>query len=200
MEKQDLGLPKFFMVLERLLREDKEEEPELSEEPPVLFSLEPVLESSFDLLGGNNLLVPRLERVEGNDVLEMGFHSGLLRRLLRRVLVNDLLRVLSGSRAVTNVTLRQPAAPGVVVALHGRFVILSLTEAFLPGPAPLGSTGLTVYLAGGQGQVVGGSVVGTLMTAGPVMVIAATFSTATFEQLPLDEEEEAGSGGQGQLP
>jgi hypothetical protein len=36
----------------------------------------------------------------------------------------------------------------------------------LPGPAPPGSTGLTIYLVGGQGQVVGGSVVGPLMAAG----------------------------------
>ncbi|PON32325.1 AT-hook motif nuclear-localised protein [Parasponia andersonii] len=105
--------------------------------------------------------------------------------------------VLSGSGSVANVTLRQPAAPGAVVALHGRFEILSLTGAFLPGPAPPGSTGLTVYLAGGQGQVVGGSVVGSLVAAGPVMVIAATFANATYERLPLDDEEEAGSGGHG---
>lgn len=102
--------------------------------------------------------------------------------------------VLSGSGSVANVTLRQPAAPGAVVALHGRFEILSLTGAFLPGPAPPGSTGLTVYLAGGQGQVVGGSVVGSLVAAGPVMVIAATFANATYERLPLEEEEEAGQG------
>lgn len=105
--------------------------------------------------------------------------------------------VLSGSGSVANVTLRQPAAPGAVVALHGRFEILSLTGAFLPGPAPLGSTGLTVYLAGGQGQVVGGSVVGSLVAAGPVMVIAATFANATYERLPLEEDDEAGSGGHG---
>ncbi|KAJ6321626.1 hypothetical protein OIU77_011656 [Salix suchowensis] len=107
--------------------------------------------------------------------------------------------VLSGSGSVANVTLRQPAAPGAVVALHGRFEILSLTGAFLPGPAPPGSTGLTVYLAGGQGQVVGGSVVGSLIAAGPVMVIAATFANATYERLPLEDEEQAGSGGQGQI-
>ncbi|XP_030472227.1 AT-hook motif nuclear-localized protein 20-like [Syzygium oleosum] len=106
--------------------------------------------------------------------------------------------VLSGSGTVTNVTLRQPTAPGAVMALHGRFEILSLTGAFLPGPAPPGSTGLTIYLAGGQGQVVGGSVVGSLVASGPVMVIAATFSNATYERLPLEEEEEAGSG-QGQM-
>lgn len=99
--------------------------------------------------------------------------------------------VLSGSGSVANVTIRQPAAPGAVVALHGRFEILSLTGAFLPGPAPPGSTGLTVYLAGGQGQVVGGSVVGSLVAAGPVLVIAATFANATYERLPLQEEEEA---------
>lgn len=105
--------------------------------------------------------------------------------------------VLSGSGSVANVTLRQPAAPGAVVALHGRFEILSLTGAFLPGPAPPGSTGLTVYLAGGQGRVVGGSVVGSLVAAGPVMIIAATFSNATYERLPLvDEDEETGVAGQ----
>lgn len=106
--------------------------------------------------------------------------------------------VLSGSGTVANVTLRQPAAPGAVVALHGRFEILSLTGAFLPGPAPPGSTGLTVYLAGGQGQVVGGTVVGSLIAAGPVMVIAATFANATYERLPIEDDDDAGSGGGGQ--
>ncbi|RLN03798.1 DNA-binding protein [Panicum miliaceum] len=106
--------------------------------------------------------------------------------------------VLSGAGTVTDVALRQPAAPGAVVALRGRFEILSLTGTFLPGPAPPGSTGLTVYLAGGQGQVVGGSVVGTLTAAGPVMVIASTFANATYERLPLDETEE--ESGQAQLP
>lgn len=97
---------------------------------------------------------------------------------------------MSASGTVTNVTLRQPSAPGAVMALHGRFEILSLTGAFLPGPAPPGSTGLTIYLAGGQGQVVGGSVVGSLVASGPVMVIGSTFSNATYERLPLEPEEE----------
>lgn len=98
--------------------------------------------------------------------------------------------VLSGSGSVSNVTLRQPAASGAMVALHGRFEILSLIGTFLPGPAPPGSTGLTVYLAGGQGQVMGGSVVGSLVAAGPVMVIATTFTNATYERLPLEEDDE----------
>ncbi|CAN0904541.1 AT-hook motif nuclear-localized protein 20, partial [Linum grandiflorum] len=108
--------------------------------------------------------------------------------------------VLSGSGSVANVTLRQPTAPGAVVALQGRFEILSFTGAFLPGPAPPGSTGLTVYLAGGQGQVVGGSVVGPLVAAGPVMVVAATFANATYERLPLEEEEEPPPMSNGGMP
>ncbi|MQM08461.1 hypothetical protein Taro_041316, partial [Colocasia esculenta] len=108
--------------------------------------------------------------------------------------------VLSGAGSVANVTLRQPAAPSSVVALHGRFEILSLTGAFLPGPAPPGSTGLTVYLSGGQGQVVGGIVVGELLAAGPVMVVAATFANATYEHLPLHEEEEGPVAGDDQGP
>eukprot|EP00249_Psilotum_nudum_P036116 c6356_g2_i1 orf=172-1005(-) len=106
--------------------------------------------------------------------------------------------VLSGSGTVTNVTLRQPAAPGATVTLHGRFEILSLSGAFLPPPAPPGATGLTIYLAGGQGQVVGGSVVGALVASGPVVVMAASFLNASYDRLPLDEDEQLpiqGAGG-----
>ncbi|XP_027159204.1 AT-hook motif nuclear-localized protein 15 [Coffea eugenioides] len=126
-----------------------------------------------------------LEISSGNDVAEC--IAAYAQRRHRGV------SVLSGSGIVTNVTLRQPAAPGGVITLHGRFEILSLSGAFLPAPSPPGATGLTVYLAGGQGQVVGGTVVGPLMASGPVMVIAATFTNATYERLPL-EEEPAGEG------
>ncbi|KAJ7952677.1 AT-hook motif nuclear-localized protein [Quillaja saponaria] len=114
--------------------------------------------------------------------------------------------ILSGSGTVTNVSLRQPAAAGAIVTLHGRFEILSLTGSFLPPPAPPGATSLTIFLAGGQGQVVGGSVVGELTAAGPVIVIAASFTNVAYERLPLDEEEQLqiqppgasqGSGGGG---
>ncbi|XP_031097610.1 AT-hook motif nuclear-localized protein 23-like [Ipomoea triloba] len=101
--------------------------------------------------------------------------------------------VLSGSGTVTNISLRQPAAGGgaAVVNLHGRFEILSLSGSFLPPPAPPGATSLTIYLAGGQGQVVGGSVVGELTAAGPVIVIAASFTNVAYERLPLEDEEDA---------
>ncbi|KAI4372972.1 hypothetical protein MLD38_011149 [Melastoma candidum] len=36
---------------------------------------------------------------------------------------------------------------------------------------------------------------GRLVASGPVMVVAATFSNATYERLPVDEEEEDHPGG-----
>ncbi|KAG0488461.1 hypothetical protein HPP92_007272 [Vanilla planifolia] len=98
--------------------------------------------------------------------------------------------VLSGSGTVTNVSLRQPSSSGAVVTLHGRFEILSLSGSFLPPPAPPGATSLSIFLAGGQGQVVGGNVVGALYAAGPVIVIAASFTNVAYERLPLEEEDE----------
>ncbi|RDX62716.1 AT-hook motif nuclear-localized protein 21, partial [Mucuna pruriens] len=105
--------------------------------------------------------------------------------------------ILSGSGTVTNVSLRQPASAGAVVTLHGRFEILSLAGSFLPPPAPPGATSLSIYLAGGQGQVVGGSVVGELTAAGPVIVIAASFTNVAYERLPLEEEEQVQISGGG---
>ncbi|XP_048422726.1 AT-hook motif nuclear-localized protein 22-like [Pyrus x bretschneideri] len=104
--------------------------------------------------------------------------------------------ILSGSGTVTNVTLRQPASPGAVVTLHGRFEILSLSGSFLPPPAPPATSGLTIYLAGGQGQVVGGPVVGPLLASGPVVIMAGSFGNAAYERLPLEEEEELAAAGQ----
>ncbi|KAG6437870.1 hypothetical protein SASPL_102800 [Salvia splendens] len=100
--------------------------------------------------------------------------------------------ILSGTGTVTNVSLRQPAAAAgtTVATLHGCFEILSLSGSFLPPPAPPGATSLTIYLAGGQGQVVGGNVVGALIASGPVIIIAASFTNVAYERLPLVDEEE----------
>ncbi|KAJ3694695.1 hypothetical protein LUZ60_000072 [Juncus effusus] len=132
-----------------------------------------------------------LEIAGGTDVVECV--SEYARRRGRGVCV------LSGGGAVANVALRQPGAspPGSMVAtLRGRFEILSLTGTVLPPPAPPGASGLTVFLSGGQGQVVGGSVVGPLMAAGPVVLMAASFANAVYERLPLEgmEEEEQPAG------
>ncbi|KAH6782827.1 putative AT-hook DNA-binding family protein [Perilla frutescens var. hirtella] len=125
-----------------------------------------------------------LEVASGNDIVESV--SVYARRRGRGVCV------LSGGGTVTNVTLRQPGAPaGTVVTLHGRFEILSLSGTVLPPPAPPGAGGLSIFLSGGQGQVVGGSVVAPLMASGPVVLMAASFANAVFERLPLEEEEGA---------
>ncbi|XP_040381237.1 AT-hook motif nuclear-localized protein 25-like [Oryza brachyantha] len=100
--------------------------------------------------------------------------------------------VLSGGGSVANVALRQPGAspPGSLVAtMRGQFEILSLTGTVLPPPAPPSASGLTVFLSGGQGQVVGGSVAGQLVAAGPVFLMAASFANAVYERLPLEGED-----------
>jgi predicted DNA-binding protein with PD1-like motif len=98
--------------------------------------------------------------------------------------------VLSGSGSVANVCIRHSgAAPGAVVTMAGCFDILSLSGSFLPPPAPPAATGLTVYLSGGQGQVVGGTVAGPLLASGPVVIVAACFGNAAYERLPLDDDE-----------
>lgn len=129
----------------------------------------------------NALTTHVMEIGDGCDVVESV--ASFARRRQRGVCI------MSGTGSVTNVTLRQPASAGAIVSLHGRFEILSLSGSFLPPPAPPAATGLTIYLAGGQGQVVGGSVVGTLTCSGPVVIMAASFSNAAYERLPLEEEE-----------
>ncbi|XP_061361451.1 AT-hook motif nuclear-localized protein 23-like [Gastrolobium bilobum] len=140
--------------------------------PPVIITRE----------SANTLRAHILEVGSGSDVFDCV--TTYARRRQRGICI------LSGSGTVTNVSLRQPAAAGAVVTLHGRFEILSLSGSFLPPPAPPGATSLTIYLAGGQGQVVGGSVVGELTAAGPVIVIAASFTNVAYERLPLDDEEQ----------
>lgn len=147
----------------------------------------------------NTLRTHMMEVVDGQDIVES--ISAFARRRQRGICI------LSGTGMVANITLRQPPSggPAAVVALQGRFEILSLAGSFLPPPAPPEATGLTVYLAGGQGQVVGGSVVGALTASGPVMIMAASFSNAAYERLPLEDEEEStmpmqGGGGAPSIP
>ncbi|KAM7261107.1 hypothetical protein ACFE04_026582 [Oxalis oulophora] len=122
-----------------------------------------------------------MEVSNGSDIMESV--TTFARRRQRGICI------LNGTGTVTNVTLRQPASPGSVVSLHGRFEILSLSGSFLPPPAPPAASGLTIYLAGGQGQVVGGGVVGPLMASGPVVIMAASFGNAAYERLPLEDDE-----------
>ncbi|KAL3644182.1 AT-hook motif nuclear-localized protein 16 [Castilleja foliolosa] len=130
----------------------------------------------------NALKAHAMEITSGCDICDS--LAGFARRKQRG------LCILSATGCVTNVALRQPASAGSVVTLHGRFEILSLLGSVLPPPAPPGVAGLAVYLAGPQGQVVGGSVVGALIASGPVVIMAATFMNATFDRLPLDDDDD----------
>lgn len=149
--------------------------------PPIIISQD----------SANTLRTHVMEVAHGCDVFDT--MSTFARRRQRGVCV------LSGGGMVVDVTLRQPGSATAVVTLHGRFEILSLAGSFLPPPASPAATGLTVYLAGGQGQIVGGSVVGALIASGPVVITTASFGNATYERLPLDKEE-VGDQAQAQLP
>ncbi|CAN0908658.1 AT-hook motif nuclear-localized protein 22 [Linum grandiflorum] len=140
----------------------------------------------------NALRTHLMEVADGCDIVES--IASFARRRQRGVCI------MSGTGTVTNVTLRSGGA-AAAVSLQGRFEMLSLSGSFLPPPAPPAATGLTIYLGGGQGQVVGGSVVGALTASGPVVIMAASFSNAAYERLPLEEQEaqqqQAGMGGGG---
>ena len=94
--------------------------------------------------------------------------------------------VLGALGAVGDVAVRGAAAP-----LRGRFELLSVTGTVLPPPAPPEASGLAVLLSAGQGQVVGGCVVGPLVAAGPVTIFAATFANAVYERLPIPDAPDA---------
>ncbi|XXG70763.1 hypothetical protein AAC387_Pa07g0170 [Persea americana] len=107
-------------------------------------------------------------------------------RFARRLNVG--LCVLSGTGTVANVTLRQPTT---TVTFHGRSDILSISATFLPPfspPLSFQSNGFKVLIAGAQGEIVGGSVVGSLVAAGTVVVVTTVFSSPSFHRLSGEEE------------
>ncbi|XP_019152665.1 PREDICTED: AT-hook motif nuclear-localized protein 17-like [Ipomoea nil] len=135
-------------------------------------------------------------------VLELPGGVDLIGSVTRFCRKRDMgLCVLSGSGTVSDVTLRQPStAPGPNIIFHGRFDILSISATILnPNVNFSGVTSrpedFTIALAGPQGQVVGGPVVGPLTTAGPVYLIAATFNNPLHHRLPVDEEGKNCGGG-----
>lgn len=131
----------------------------------------------------NSLKTHVLEVITGSEVLECV--SDYARRRGRGVCI------LSGTGVVSNVSLRQPGTGSTIATLRGNFEILSMTGTVLPPPAPPGAGGLTVFLSGGPGQVVGGSLVPPLIATGPVVLMAATFANAVYERLPIEGDEEA---------
>ncbi|GAB4861881.1 hypothetical protein Ancab_037136 [Ancistrocladus abbreviatus] len=128
----------------------------------------------------NTLTSHVIEVEDGCDIME-GV-ADFARRRQRGVCV------LSGNGCVSNVTIRHMAAPNAsieVSTFQGRFGILSLTGTFLPPPFQPPASSLTLYLAGGEGQVMGGCVVGPLLASGPVVIMAASFGNVCEQRVPL---------------
>ncbi|KAL6644647.1 hypothetical protein ACP70R_016255 [Stipagrostis hirtigluma subsp. patula] len=121
--------------------------------------------------------------------------------------------VLAGTGAVADVALRHPntssaaaaaeGGAGVVMMFRGRYEILSISATFLPPsmsaavPRAAGVGDLTISLAGPHGQVIGGAVAGPLIAATTVVVLAAAFTSLTFQRLPLEDDASMSVSGSG---
>ncbi|KAM0029933.1 putative AT-hook motif nuclear-localized protein [Helianthus debilis subsp. tardiflorus] len=87
--------------------------------------------------------------------------------------------ILSANGAISNVTLSQPAMSKGTLTYEGRFEIISLSGSFMladsDGSHSSRSSGLSVSLAGSDGRVLGGGVVGSLVAATPIQVVVGSF-------------------------
>ncbi|KAH7687051.1 AF0104/ALDC/Ptd012-like protein [Dioscorea alata] len=86
--------------------------------------------------------------------------------------------ILSANGVISNVTLRQPDSSGGTLTYEGRFELLSLSGSFMPtddGGTRSRHGGISVSLASPDGRVVGGSLAGLLVAAGPVQVVVGSF-------------------------
>jgi hypothetical protein len=115
--------------------------------------------------------------------------------------MNTGLFVLKASGTVANVTLRLPVQ---TVRCYEQFEILSMSAIFLkPGTSPSVPNFISITLIGPHGQVVGGTVAGRLLAAGPVFIFATSFDNPSYHRLPSEEERRNNSisgGGDLQLP
>ncbi|GMH13030.1 hypothetical protein Nepgr_014871 [Nepenthes gracilis] len=111
------------------------------------------------------------------------------------------VNVMNGFGSVSNVMLRHPVIPGQSITLSGTFDLLSVSGVFLGSStcnskekSPGGSSCLTVFLAGNAGQVFGGTVMGTVVAAGNVVLNVSTFGNYEFHRLSPDEFDESDHG------
>ncbi|KAI3689165.1 hypothetical protein L2E82_47115 [Cichorium intybus] len=104
-----------------------------------------------------------------------------------------------------------PPCTNTAITFNGRFDLLSISATILPSSITSssleGSEGVTdflaripatrfaVSLAGPRGQTVGGVVIGPLLAAGTVYIIAASFNNPLYHRLPMEEDDPARSSG-----
>ncbi|OIW04309.1 hypothetical protein TanjilG_32501 [Lupinus angustifolius] len=119
----------------------------------------------------------------GNDVVES------LRRFSIRN--NTGLCIVNCSGTVVNINLRQPSPDesGITVHFQGCFEIVSLSAIIFPHSwAPVVPNEFSITVAGLDGRIAGGFVVGRLIAAGTVYVVAASFNNQSYHRLPSEEE------------
>ncbi|XP_030975308.1 AT-hook motif nuclear-localized protein 17-like [Quercus lobata] len=110
-----------------------------------------------------------LEVPGGNDVVEA------ISKFCHRK--NTNLCVLTASRTVANVTLRQLSTTlGTTVTFHSRFDMLSVSATFLTTSFPPIPNGFTISLSGPQGQIVEGLIAEALIAARTVYIVATSFN------------------------
>ncbi|KAG6400427.1 hypothetical protein SASPL_137258 [Salvia splendens] len=85
----------------------------------------------------------------------------------------------------------EPAMSPYVLELPGGVDIVDSTARFCRKR----NIGLCLLSGSGAGQVVGGHVVGSLISAGTIYLVAANFSNPSFHRLQAAEQEEENSGG-----
>ncbi|KAG2301136.1 hypothetical protein Bca52824_029787 [Brassica carinata] len=86
--------------------------------------------------------------------------------------------ILSATGSISNVTLRQATTSGGTLTYEGRFEILSLSGSFMPtenGGTKGRSGGMSISLAGPNGNIFGGGLAGMLIAASPIQVIMGSF-------------------------
>ncbi|XP_028802109.1 AT-hook motif nuclear-localized protein 28-like [Neltuma alba] len=138
------------------------------------------------LVPRNDMMAPYvLEVPHGNDVVRAISQFSLHK--------STGLCILTASGAVVNASLCvSSVASAPDITCRGYHVILSMSAAFSPHqsltsnypPKPL-----TVSLAAPNGNVIGGLVSGSLVSAGPVYVIATPFNSPSYHKLSYEDEE-----------
>ncbi|XP_076924410.1 AT-hook motif nuclear-localized protein 14-like [Bidens hawaiensis] len=84
--------------------------------------------------------------------------------------------VLSASGLISNACLSQPVSSGGNITYEGRFNIISLCGSYVRTEFGGSTGGLSVCLSSNDGQIIGGTIHGPLIAAGPVQVIVGTFN------------------------
>ncbi|KAF6155392.1 hypothetical protein GIB67_019918 [Kingdonia uniflora] len=98
--------------------------------------------------------------------------------------------ILNGSGNVSNVTLKHPTSQNSNITLTGCFEILSLSGSILLSSFSSSDNdfvSLSISI-GGQGQVIGGSVVGEVLALSEVFLFVASFVKPEFHRLPCKED------------